>query len=99
MSDSSSEVPSLKDLSAEAAQANSAAKSVLIVDARSYTAAWGNRARGGGVEHVDYYDNTEIEHMNLANIHYIRKSFHVREKLQCCARHMNHCYGDSVRMT
>ena len=84
MSDSSSEVPSLKDLSAEAAQAN-AAKSVLIVDARSYTAAWGNRARGGGVEHVDYYDNTEIEHMNLANIHYIRKSFHVKENYISCA--------------
>ena len=35
----------------------------------------GNRARGGGVECPEYYPNTEILFMNLANIHSIRKSF------------------------
>eukprot|EP00096_Caligus_rogercresseyi_P004038 TRINITY_DN1816_c0_g1_i1.p1 TRINITY_DN1816_c0_g1~~TRINITY_DN1816_c0_g1_i1.p1 ORF type:complete len:765 (-),score=237.99 TRINITY_DN1816_c0_g1_i1:758-3052(-) len=50
-------------------------KKVLIIDARSYAAAFGNRARGGGVECPEYYPNTEIEFMSLANIHYIRKSF------------------------
>lgn len=48
---------------------------VLMVDARSYAAAVGNRARGGGVECEEYYENTEVVFMNLANIHSIRKSF------------------------
>ena len=68
------EIPSLKDLSAEAA-ARGELRKVLIVDARSYAAAVGNRARGGGVECPEYYPNTEIQFMNLANIHSIRKSF------------------------
>ena len=68
------EIPSLKDLSAEAA-ARGELRKVLIVDARSYAAAVGNRARGGGVEGPEYYPNTEIQFMNLANIHSIRKSF------------------------
>ena len=67
-------IPSLKDLSAEAA-ARGEVRKVLIVDARSYAAAVGNRARGGGVECPEYYPNAEIQFMNLANIHSIRKSF------------------------
>ena len=48
--DSEASVPSLKDLSAEAASVTNNKSKVLIVDARSYPAAVGNRARGGGVE-------------------------------------------------
>lgn len=51
-------------------------KKVLIVDARSYTSAVTNRARGGGVECTEYYPSAEIQFMNLGNIHAIRKSFH-----------------------
>ncbi|XP_074030233.1 phosphatidylinositol-3,5-bisphosphate 3-phosphatase MTMR4 isoform X2 [Leptinotarsa decemlineata] len=51
-------------------------KKFLIMDARSYTTAVANRARGGGCECPEYYPNCEIEFMNLANIHSIRKSFH-----------------------
>lgn len=47
---------------------------VLIVDARSYTSAVTNRARGGGCECPEYY-NAEIQFMSLGNIHVIRKSF------------------------
>ena len=54
---------------------------VLMVDARSYAAAVGNRARGGGVECEEYYENTEVVFMNLANIHSIRKSFHALRAL------------------
>jgi len=68
------EIPSLKDLSAEVAGL-SEVKKVLIIDARSYAAAVGNRARGGGVECQEYYSNTEILFMNMPNIHSIRKSF------------------------
>jgi myotubularin-related protein 3/4 len=52
-------------------------KKILIVDARSYTSAVTNRARGGGVECPEYYPSAEIQFMSLANIHAIRKSFHL----------------------
>lgn len=48
---------------------------MLIVDARSYTTAVANRARGGGCEFPQYYPQCDIEFMNLANIHAVRKSF------------------------
>lgn len=48
---------------------------MLIIDARSYATAVANRARGGGCEFPQYYPQCEIEFMNLANIHAVRKSF------------------------
>ncbi|KAL8604616.1 hypothetical protein ACOMHN_013396 [Nucella lapillus] len=51
------------------------AQKMLVVDCRSYGAAVANRAKGGGSECPDYYTNCQIEHMGLANIHTIRKSF------------------------
>ncbi|KAL5275656.1 MTMR4 family protein [Megaselia abdita] len=59
-------------------------RKVLIVDARSYTSAVTNRARGGGCECIEYYPCAEIEFMNLGNIHVIRKSFHALRQL--CAQ-------------
>ncbi|XP_067014667.2 myotubularin-related protein 3 isoform X2 [Anabrus simplex] len=59
-------------------------KKVLIMDARSYTTAVANRARGGGCECPEYYPSCEIQFMNLANIHSIRKSFHAVRQL-CAA--------------
>lgn len=50
-------------------------KSMLILDARSYTAAWANRAKGGGFESTEYYQKTEVQFMGLPNIHNIRYSF------------------------
>uniref|UniRef100_A0A914XA33 Lateral signaling target protein 2 homolog n=1 Tax=Plectus sambesii TaxID=2011161 RepID=A0A914XA33_9BILA len=50
-------------------------KSMLILDARSYTAAWANRAKGGGFESTEYYQKTELQFMGLPNIHNIRYSF------------------------
>ncbi|KAL5016282.1 hypothetical protein ScPMuIL_005871 [Solemya velum] len=50
-------------------------KRLLIIDCRSYGAAFANRAKGGGCECAEYYPNCEIQFMNLANIHSIRKSF------------------------
>lgn len=51
------------------------------MDARSYTTAVANRARGGGCECPEYYPRCEIQFMNLANIHSIRKSFHAIRQL------------------
>lgn len=56
-------------------------KKILIVDCRSYTSAVTNRARGGGVECVEYYTSAEIQFMNLGNIHVIRKSYHALRML------------------
>ncbi|XP_045124631.1 myotubularin-related protein 3-like isoform X4 [Portunus trituberculatus] len=75
----SSDIPSLCDLPEAKAQAD--IKKVLIVDARSYATAVANRARGGGCECPEYYPQCEIQFMNLANIHTIRKSHHALRQL------------------
>ncbi|KAG7172440.1 Myotubularin-related protein 3-like, partial [Homarus americanus] len=74
-----SDIPSLCDLPEAKAQAD--IKKVLIVDARSYATAVANRARGGGCECPEYYPQCEIQFMNLANIHTIRKSHHALRQL------------------
>lgn len=56
-------------------------KKVLIMDARSYTTAVANRARGGGCECQEYYPSCDITFMSLANIHSVRKSFHAVRQL------------------
>lgn len=49
---------------------------LLIIDCRSYTAVLANRVlKGGGAEFEDFYQQTDIEFMGLANIHDIRGSF------------------------
>uniref|UniRef100_A0A8C0GYN3 phosphatidylinositol-3,5-bisphosphate 3-phosphatase n=1 Tax=Chelonoidis abingdonii TaxID=106734 RepID=A0A8C0GYN3_CHEAB len=52
-----------------------APQKLLILDARSYTAAVANRAKGGGCECEEYYPNCEVVFMGMANIHSIRNSF------------------------
>uniref|UniRef100_A0A8C5ADK9 phosphatidylinositol-3,5-bisphosphate 3-phosphatase n=1 Tax=Gadus morhua TaxID=8049 RepID=A0A8C5ADK9_GADMO len=52
-----------------------ARQKLLILDARSYTAAVANRAKGGGCECEEYYPNCEVMFMGMANIHAIRNSF------------------------
>lgn len=47
---------------------------LLILDARSYTAALANRAKGGGFEYPPYYADCDVQFMNLPNIHAIRRS-------------------------
>ncbi|KAH8336655.1 hypothetical protein KR074_004118 [Drosophila pseudoananassae] len=72
--------PSIEDSSHEELTLDEIRK-ILIVDARSYTSAVTNRARGGGCECIEYYPCAEIEFMNLGNIHAIRKSFHAVRQL------------------
>ncbi|XP_068600208.1 myotubularin-related protein 4 [Brachionichthys hirsutus] len=54
---------------------NGVQQKLLILDARSYTAAVANRAKGGGCECEEYYPNCEVMFMGMANIHAIRNSF------------------------
>ncbi|XP_050442750.1 myotubularin-related protein 3 [Adelges cooleyi] len=56
-------------------------KKLVVIDARSYPSAVANRARGGGCECPEYYPCCEIRFMNLANIHAVRKSFHLLRQL------------------
>lgn len=72
----SSGASSLKDSLPDQVDLPPQGKKLLIMDARSYTTAIANRARGGGCECPEYYPTCEIQFMNLANIHSIRKSFH-----------------------
>ncbi|XP_031830267.1 phosphatidylinositol-3,5-bisphosphate 3-phosphatase MTMR4 isoform X2 [Nomia melanderi] len=74
-------VDSFTDACVDATAIASNTKKVLIVDARSYTTAVANRARGGGCECREYYPNCDIQFMNLPNIHSIRKSFHAVRQL------------------
>ncbi|KAM3936398.1 phosphatidylinositol-3,5-bisphosphate 3-phosphatase MTMR4 isoform 1-T1 [Leptodactylus fuscus] len=56
-------------------EGSGAPQKLLILDARSYTAAVANRAKGGGCECEEYYPNCEVAFMGMANIHSIRNSF------------------------
>ncbi|CAI4232472.1 unnamed protein product [Auanema sp. JU1783] len=47
----------------------------IIMDARSYAAAFANRAKGGGYEITDYYPGTETLFLGLPNIHHVRYAF------------------------
>ncbi|XP_072325492.1 phosphatidylinositol-3,5-bisphosphate 3-phosphatase MTMR4 isoform X2 [Scyliorhinus torazame] len=62
--------------SGSVAEGGGTPQKLLILDARSYTAAVANRAKGGGCECEEYYPNCEVMFMGMANIHSIRNSFH-----------------------
>jgi hypothetical protein len=50
-------------------------KRLLILDARSFTVAFFNRAMGGGSECAEYYPNCDVDYLYLANIHAVRNAF------------------------
>ena len=50
-------------------------RKLLILDARSFTVAFLNRAFGGGSECSEYYPNCEVDFLYLANIHAVRTAF------------------------
>lgn len=50
-------------------------KRLLILDARSFTVAFFNRAMGGGSECAEYYPNCDVDYLYLANIHSVRNAF------------------------
>ena len=56
-------------------QTASANRKLLILDARSFTVAFLNRAFGGGSECSEYYPNCEVDFLYLANIHAVRTAF------------------------
>lgn len=54
---------------------NPNAKKVLVIDARSQMAAFGNKAKGGGFEQEQHYVNCKVEFWGIDNIHAVRDSY------------------------
>ncbi|ULU01379.1 hypothetical protein L3Y34_001609 [Caenorhabditis briggsae] len=50
-------------------------KQFIIMDARGYASAFANRARSGGFENTEYYQQAKLEFLGLPNIHAVRSSF------------------------
>ncbi|XP_053617687.1 myotubularin-related protein 4 isoform X2 [Plodia interpunctella] len=69
------------DRGQQPANTNNKQTKLLIVDARSYTSAVTNRARGGGCECAQYYPAADIQFMSMPNIHNVRKSFYQMRQL------------------
>lgn len=51
------------------------APNLLICDARSKTAALGNKFMGKGWENESFYVNTKLTFHNIANINQVRQSY------------------------
>ena len=49
-------------------------KLLWFVDARKALAAFGNKAKGKGAEDVQNYNGSELLHLNIENIHHMRRS-------------------------
>ena len=69
------------ELLVKAIAESGSASPLLIVDARCRSVALANRVKGGGYEYAEYYSNSEIQFMNLENIHVVRASFHALRAL------------------
>ena len=63
------------DLTGESSKPNMTKKNCKIYDARGYYAALGNRFAGKGYEKPEFYENCEIEWLNIPNIHAVRESY------------------------
>jgi hypothetical protein len=50
-------------------------KQLIVIDARSQIAAYGNRAKGGGFEIEQNYKNCKVQFGNIENIHGVRDAY------------------------
>lgn len=55
--------------------ANAQSHKIYIMDARPSANAVANKARGGGYENEDFYQNAEVIYLDIKNIHDIRESW------------------------
>lgn len=55
--------------------ANAQSHKIYIMDARPSNNAVANKARGGGYENEDFYQNAEVVYLDIPNIHAIRDSW------------------------
>lgn len=55
--------------------ANAQSHKIYIMDARPSANAVANKARGGGYENEDFYQNAEVVYLDIPNIHVMRESW------------------------
>lgn len=55
--------------------ANAQSHKIYIMDARPSANAVANKARGGGYENEDFYQNAEVVYLDIPNIHTMRESW------------------------
>uniref|UniRef100_A0A6G1SAR2 phosphatidylinositol-3,5-bisphosphate 3-phosphatase n=1 Tax=Aceria tosichella TaxID=561515 RepID=A0A6G1SAR2_9ACAR len=55
--------------------ANAQSHKIYIMDARPSANAVANKARGGGYENEDFYQNAEVVYLDIPNIHTVRESW------------------------
>lgn len=55
--------------------ANAQSHKIYIMDARPSANAVANKARGGGYENEDFYQNAEVVYLDIPNIHAMRESW------------------------
>lgn len=55
--------------------ANAQSHKIYIMDARPSANAVANKARGGGYENEDFYQNAEVIYLDIPNIHTVRESW------------------------
>lgn len=55
--------------------ANAQSHKIYIMDARPSANAVANKARGGGYENEDFYQNAEVMYLDIPNIHAMRESW------------------------
>lgn len=63
--------------------ANAQSHKIYILDARPSTNAVANKARGGGYENEEFYQNAEVMYLDIQNIHQVRESWR-KLKTLCC---------------
>lgn len=61
--------------------ANAQSHKIYIMDARPSANAVANKARGGGYENEDFYQNAEVVYLDIQNIHTVRESWRKLKEL------------------
>ncbi|XP_076066338.1 phosphatidylinositol-3-phosphate phosphatase isoform X2 [Oratosquilla oratoria] len=70
--------------------ANAQSHKIFIMDARPNVNAVANKAKGGGYESEDAYQNAEVQFLDIPNIHVMRES--LRKLQEMCFPHIDNAH-------
>ncbi|XP_064104713.1 myotubularin-related protein 2-like isoform X2 [Macrobrachium nipponense] len=70
--------------------ANAQSHKIFIMDARPNVNAVANKAKGGGYENEDAYQNAEVQFLDIHNIHVMRES--LRKLQEVCYPHIDNAH-------
>lgn len=74
--------------------ANAQSHKIFIMDARPQTNAVANKARGGGYESEEHYQNAELNFLDIHNIHVMRESLRKLKEICFPAIEDQHWYSN-----